>query len=74
MGPGQQAQIGAPRGGFWQEVLNSDAQHYGGSGQGNFGGVQAAPTRMHGRYHTLSLTLPPLGMALLRSVDGEAVR
>jgi Alpha amylase, C-terminal all-beta domain len=29
---------GVPRGGFWGEILNSDAQHYGGSGQGNLGG------------------------------------
>jgi 1,4-alpha-glucan branching enzyme len=68
--PRHNYEIGAPRGGFWQEVLNSDAQLYGGTGQGNFGGVHAAPTRTHGRYHTLSLTLPPLGVALFRNVDG----
>jgi 1,4-alpha-glucan branching enzyme len=64
--------IGAPRGGRWAEVLNSDAEHYGGTGQGNYGGAHAAPTRMHGRYHTLSLTLPPLGVVLLRSIEPEA--
>ena len=64
--------IGAPRGGFWQEVLNSDAEHYGGSGHGNFGGVQAGAIRTHGRYHTLSLTLPPLGVALFRNVERDA--
>ena len=35
--------VGAPRGGFWTEQLNSDAVEYGGSGQGNFGGADAAP-------------------------------
>jgi 1,4-alpha-glucan branching enzyme len=35
--------LGVPRGGHWQECLNSDAPLYGGSGQGNFGGVDAAP-------------------------------
>jgi 1,4-alpha-glucan branching enzyme len=52
--------IGAPRGGFWKEVLNSDAMHYGGSGCGNFGGVEAFPIPLHGRSHSLTLTLPPL--------------
>ena len=70
--PRHNYEVGAPRGGFWQEVLNSDAPHYGGSGQGNLGGVHAAPTRTHGRYHTLSLTIPPLGMTLLRSIEPEA--
>jgi 1,4-alpha-glucan branching enzyme len=67
--PRHNYQVGVPRGGFWEEVLNSDSSHYGGSGQGNLGGAHAAPTGTHGRYHTLSLTLPPLGMALLRSVS-----
>jgi 1,4-alpha-glucan branching enzyme len=69
--PRHSYQIGAPRGGFWQEVLNSDAPHYGGSGHGNLGGVHSAPTRTHGRYHTMSLTLPPLGATLLRNVESE---
>ncbi len=64
-------QIGAPRGGYWRELLNSDATLYGGSGQGNLGGVHAAPTATHGRYHTLSLTLPPLSVMLLGSVDED---
>src|SRR5690606_37963772 len=61
-------QIGAPRGGVWDEILNSDAAHYGGSGQGNLGAVRAAPISTHGRYHTLSLTLPPLSVTYLRNV------
>ena len=62
-------QLGVPRGGFWQEVLNSDAQEYGGSGQGNLGGVEAAPTGSHGRYYSLQLTLPPLSATLFRNID-----
>jgi 1,4-alpha-glucan branching enzyme len=69
--PRHNYQVGAPRGGFWEEVLNSDSPLYGGSGQGNLGGVHAAPTGTHGRYHTLSLTLPPLGVTLLRSAAGQ---
>ena len=52
--------IGAPHGGIWRELLNSDAQDYGGSGMGNFGGVEAAPISVHGRSYALTLTLPPL--------------
>jgi len=52
--------IGVPRPGFWTELLNSDAQEYGGSGQGNLGGVKAAPTPLHGRAYSLTITLPPL--------------
>jgi len=62
--------VGAPRPGVWREVLNSDAGDYGGSGQGNFGVVEATPVPIHGRHHSLSLTLPPLGILFLKS-DGE---
>jgi len=59
--------VGAPRGGWWHEILNSDAPEYGGSGWGNFGGVEAAPIPRHGRPHALNLTLPPLGAVFLKS-------
>ncbi len=58
--------VGVPRGGRWRECLNSDAHIYGGSGQGNMGGVDAAPLPAHGRFHSLTLTLPPLGALFLR--------
>ncbi len=59
-------QIGVPLGGHWDEVLNSDAPLYGGSGQGNFGGVQAAPVPHHGRDYTITITVPPLGMVAFK--------
>jgi 1,4-alpha-glucan branching enzyme len=58
--------IGAPRGGFWREALNSDATLYGGSGHGNLGGIEASPVTLHGRPHSLTLTLPPLGLLFLK--------
>jgi len=61
--------VGAPRGGFWREVLNSDAQQYGGGGHGNLGGVEAAPIPYHGRSYSLNLTLPPLGVVFLKSAE-----
>ena len=41
--PRHNYRIGVPRGGYWEEILNSDAPLYGGSGQGNIGGVRTAP-------------------------------
>jgi 1,4-alpha-glucan branching enzyme len=59
--------IGAPRGGFWRELLNSDASEHGGSGHGNLGGVEASPVPCFGRMQSLTLTLPPLGAVFLKS-------
>ena len=56
-------QVGVPRGGFWRELLNSDAREYGGSGLGNMGGVEAAPVAAHGRHFSLALALPPLSIS-----------
>ena len=58
--------VGVPQGGYWREILNSDATLYGGSGQGNLGGVDTAPVPMHGRYHSLCLTLPPLSISCFK--------
>jgi 1,4-alpha-glucan branching enzyme len=58
--------IGVPAGGHWQEVLNSDAKIYGGSGQGNFGGGETVPFTTHGRPHTLLITLPPLALTCFK--------
>lgn len=59
-------QIGVPQPGFWRELLNSDAREYGGSGQGNLGGVEAAPIPLHGRPYSLTFTLPPLAAIFFR--------
>jgi 1,4-alpha-glucan branching enzyme len=64
--PRHNYRIGVPSGGFWREVLNSDATSYGGSGQGNLGGIEAAPIAASGRYHSLNATLPPLGVVVFR--------
>ena len=65
--PRQGYHVGVPRGGYWQEVLNSDAEDYGGSGQGNLGGLQAGPANFHGRPFSLSITLPPLAAVFFKS-------
>ncbi len=65
--PRHNYRIGVPRGGFWRERLNSDATVYGGSGQGNIGGVEAAPVGAHGRLHSVTLVVPPLSALFLES-------
>ena len=59
--------IGAPVEGVWEEILNSDAAVYGGSGMGNFGSVEALWEPTHGRPWTLGLTLPPLSVIAFRA-------
>jgi 1,4-alpha-glucan branching enzyme len=59
--------VGVPRGGYWKEMLNSDAGEYGGSGQGNLGGVEATTVPCHGRGSSLSLVIPPLGIVFFKN-------
>jgi 1,4-alpha-glucan branching enzyme len=58
--------VGVSSGGYWRELLNSDAKEYGGSGMGNLGGVQADQVAAHGRPYSLNLTLPPLALVFLK--------
>ncbi|WP_083255693.1 1,4-alpha-glucan branching protein GlgB [Methylobrevis pamukkalensis] len=59
-------EIGVPHGGFWREVLNTDAAIYGGSNHGNYGGVTASDEGRHGFRHSVRITVPPLGVVVLR--------
>ena len=66
--------IGVPHGGHWVELANSDAELYGGSGWGNYGGVDAVAEPIHGRPYRLPLVLPPLSVVFLapaRPGDGD---
>jgi 1,4-alpha-glucan branching enzyme len=58
--------IGVPFGGKWKEILNSDAPLYGGSGEGNWGGLSATPLPIHGRPFSINVTLPPLGIVVFQ--------
>jgi 1,4-alpha-glucan branching enzyme len=63
--------IGAPRPGVWRELLNSDADVYGGSGAGNLGRIEAVAEPAHGRDHSMTLVLPPLSCLLLAPGDAS---
>ncbi len=58
--------VGVPERGLWREVINTDAQDYGGAGWGNLGAVESVPVTAHGRVESLNLTLPPLSTLVLR--------
>jgi 1,4-alpha-glucan branching enzyme len=58
--------VGVPVGGFWEEILNSDAVVYGGSGVGATGGSSASDEEWHGRPYKLRMTMPPLAAVFMR--------
>jgi 1,4-alpha-glucan branching enzyme len=65
--------LGVPREGTYREVLNTDAQLYGGSGVGNFGSALAEPIPSHGLPASMVVTLPPLGVVWFASPEEPVV-
>jgi 1,4-alpha-glucan branching enzyme len=53
--------LGLPINGVWEEVLNTDADSYGGSGVGNLGVVMADGPAEHSQPHSAKVSIPPLG-------------
>ncbi|MDT4912627.1 MAG: 1,4-alpha-glucan branching enzyme, partial [Pseudonocardiales bacterium] len=64
--PHEGYRLGLPFAGRWDEVLNTDADVYFGSGVGNFGGVEARDEIWHGQPASTSVRVPPLGTIWLR--------
>jgi 1,4-alpha-glucan branching enzyme len=64
--PRQGYRIGVPRAGLYEEILNSDAETYGGSNLGNQGSVRALDRPWHNQPASVSLNLPPLGAVYLK--------
>jgi 1,4-alpha-glucan branching enzyme len=59
--------IGLPQIGAWQEILNTDAEVYDGTGLiGNLGQVIATEIPAHGYRASAPVTIPPLGAVWLR--------
>ena len=59
--------VGVPIEGEWEEVLNTDAEQYGGSGVGNLGRVMTSSETRHGQPCSVTITLPPLGAVWFRA-------
>ena len=68
--PHEAHRVGLPHGGSWQEVVNTDAEVYGGSGVGNLGEVQAEAAPWHGMEASVGLRVPPLGAVWLAPAVG----
>jgi 1,4-alpha-glucan branching enzyme len=58
--------VGVPKSGFWKEILNSDADIYGGSGIGNMGGKESDPVDIKQWKHSIRVTLPPLAVNVFK--------
>jgi 1,4-alpha-glucan branching enzyme len=69
--PHHDYRVGLPSTGTWAEVLNTDAETYGGSGTGNYGLVQAVDEPWHGRPASAALSIPPLGVVWLTPVQAS---
>lgn len=58
--------LGLPEAGHWEEILNTDAAHYGGGNRGNLGGITAEAKPHHGQAQSALVTLPPLSAVYFR--------
>jgi len=58
--------LGVPKPGFYRELMNTDSEYFGGSNIGNGGLVSTEPVPSHGYPQSLSLTLPPLAVLILK--------
>ncbi len=64
--PREQYRVGVPRPGFYTEILNSDAEIYGGGNIGNIGGLYSEEIESHGHQQSIAITLPPLSIVMFR--------
>jgi 1,4-alpha-glucan branching enzyme len=66
--PREGYRIGLPHGGRWDEILNTDAAEFGGSGIGNMGRIWAEDVPSHGHPHSAAITIPPLATIYLEYI------
>jgi 1,4-alpha-glucan branching enzyme len=59
--------VGLPHAGYWREILNTDAEIYGGSNVGNGGGLMADAVESHGLPASMALDLPPLATIMFQA-------
>ena len=67
--PHHNFRLGLPVGGEWHEILNTDAQEFGGSGVGNFGKVLAESVETHGLEFSAEISVPPLAAVWFRPAN-----
>ena len=64
--PRHDYRIGVPQAGYFEELINTDGEWYGGSGVGNQGGVDSQAEASHGYENSIELQLPPLSVVILK--------
>jgi 1,4-alpha-glucan branching enzyme len=64
--PRENYRVGVPEAGHYAELLNSDAEQYGGGNLGNYGGFHTDPVPAHNHNQSLNLTIPPLGIVVMK--------
>jgi 1,4-alpha-glucan branching enzyme len=69
--PRKSYRVGVMSEGSWQEIFNSDAEKFGGSGIINYDPVTAETHQWHGKAHSVILDLPPMGAVILRKVASQ---
>ncbi|HEX7842684.1 MAG TPA: 1,4-alpha-glucan branching protein GlgB [Kofleriaceae bacterium] len=67
--PREGYRIGVPRAGYWRELLNSDAEVYGGSGVGNRGGMASEAVACGSHEQSLVVTAPPLAVVVFAAAS-----
>ena len=60
--------LGVDQPGEYRELLNTDAEVYGGSGHGNLGKISTSDIQSHGSAQSLVLNVPPLGALVLQKI------
>ena len=61
--------LGVPEAGFYREIVNTDAETYGGSNVGNYGGAKSEEVPWMAREHSILIHLPPLATVAFK-LDG----
>ncbi|WP_067169306.1 1,4-alpha-glucan branching protein GlgB [Microtetraspora niveoalba] len=67
--PHEDYRLGLPTPGRWEEVVNTDAYDYAGSGVGNMGAIEAVEEPHHGLPCSARLRVPPLATVWLRRTE-----
>ncbi|MBN4927373.1 1,4-alpha-glucan branching protein GlgB [Hoyosella rhizosphaerae] len=64
--------LGLPQLGTWTEIVNTDAEEYGGHGIGNFGAVLATDEPWHGHRASAVITIPAASALWLRAPQAQS--
>jgi 1,4-alpha-glucan branching enzyme len=65
--------LGVPQAGYYREIINTDAETYGGSNVGNMGGLHASDEPWQGRNHSLMIEVPPLATVAFKLEQYPAI-